>query len=200
MSNNKSYKIILVEPSKIVTNGLCQLLDTGYEFDVVEQLDNITYLRERLLALHPDILIINPIVIDFSKQFSLRSMFQDFPDLSLVALIYSHVKSDVLRQYNGIIEICDNYNTIESSLHSAVSSHSEKKENVENQGLTEREIDVLVAVAEGLMNKEIADKLNISIHTVISHRKNISRKTGIKSVSGLAIYALINNLITKDKV
>ena len=198
--SNKSYKIVIVEPSKIVTNGLCQLLDTNYEFEIVEQLDNITYLRERLLALHPNILIINPTVIDFSKQFSLRSMFQEFPDLSLVALVYSYVQSNVLRQYNGIIEVCDNYNTIESTLHAAVSSHSEKKESTENQGLTEREIDVLVAVAEGLMNKEIADKLNISIHTVISHRKNISRKTGIKSVSGLAIYALLNNLITKDKV
>ena len=46
-----------------------------------------------------------------------------------------------------------------------------------------------------LMNKEIADQMNISIHTVISHRKNITRKTGIKSVSGLTVYALLNNLI-----
>ena len=45
------------------------------------------------------------------------------------------------------------------------------------------------------MNKEIADKLNVSVHTVISHRKNITRKTGIKSVAGLTIYAMVNNLI-----
>jgi len=198
MSSNKSYKIIVVDPSKIVTTGLNRLLDMNNQFNIIEQLDNTTYLRERLLVSRPDILIINPMVIDFGKQFSLRSMFQEFPDLTLIALVYSHVRADILRQYAGVIEISDDKHTIETTLNSSVSLHSDKKETTENQGLTDREIDVLVAVAQGLMNKEIADKLNISIHTVISHRKNISRKTGIKSVSGLAIYALLNNLISKD--
>jgi len=53
-------------------------------------------------------------------------------------------------------------------------------------------------VIAGNANKEIADKLNISTHTVISHRKNISQKTGIKSVSGLTIYAVVKNIITID--
>ena len=50
------------------------------------------------------------------------------------------------------------------------------------------------------MNKEIASEFNISIHTVISHRKNISRKTGIKSVSGFVVYALLNNLIEEYEI
>ena len=50
-------------------------------------------------------------------------------------------------------------------------------------------------VAKGMLNKEIADAENISIHTVITHRKNITRKTGIKTVAGLTVYALLNNLI-----
>ena len=54
---------------------------------------------------------------------------------------------------------------------------------------------VLVAVLTGL-----ADRYNISIHTVISHRKNIARKTGIKSVSGLTVYALLNNMIDQGDV
>ena len=64
--------------------------------------------------------------------------------------------------------------------------------------ITERETDVLKLLAEGKSNKEIADKLNISINTVITHRKNISQKTGIKSVSGLTIYAVVQNLISLD--
>ena len=64
--------------------------------------------------------------------------------------------------------------------------------------LSKRETDVLVAVAKGMMNKEIADQMNISIHTVISHRKNITRKTGIKSVSGLTVYALLKDLIHEE--
>lgn len=61
--------------------------------------------------------------------------------------------------------------------------------------LSEREKEILVSVASGLINKEIADKHNISVNTVISHRKNISRKTGIKTVAGLTVYAILNNLI-----
>jgi DNA-binding CsgD family transcriptional regulator len=47
----------------------------------------------------------------------------------------------------------------------------------------------------GLSNKEVADKLSISTHTVISHRKNISLKTGIKSLSGLTIFAVVKGLV-----
>jgi len=61
--------------------------------------------------------------------------------------------------------------------------------------LSSREIEILAAVAQGLLNKEIAAKYNISIHTVISHRKNIARKTGIKTIAGLTAYAILNNLI-----
>ena len=52
-----------------------------------------------------------------------------------------------------------------------------------------------MCVAKGMLNKEIADQENISIYTVITHRKNITRKTGIKTVAGLTVYALLNNLI-----
>lgn len=61
--------------------------------------------------------------------------------------------------------------------------------------LSDREKDVLIEVVNGLSNKEIADKLFISIHTVISHRKNISRKLNIHSTAGLTIYAIVNNLV-----
>lgn len=51
-----------------------------------------------------------------------------------------------------------------------------------------------------MTNKEIADVHHISVHTVISHRKNITRKTGIKTVSGLTVYALLNNLLDQSEV
>ena len=51
--------------------------------------------------------------------------------------------------------------------------------------------------ASGLTNREIADQYFISIHTVISHRKNITRKTGIKTIAGLTVYALLNNMISE---
>ena len=59
-------------------------------------------------------------------------------------------------------------------------------------------MDVLIHLVHGLSNKEIADKLNISIHTVVSHRKNIIQKTGIKSQAGLTIYAISKKIISID--
>ena len=70
----------------------------------------------------------------------------------------------------------------------------------ESEALSEREKEILVGVAKGLLNKEIADLYNISVYTVISHRKNITRKTGIKSVAGLTVYALLNGLIDINSI
>lgn len=61
--------------------------------------------------------------------------------------------------------------------------------------LSERERDVLVQLVRGLSNKEIADVLHISTHTVISHRKHISHKLNIHSTAGLTIYAIVNHLV-----
>lgn len=72
----------------------------------------------------------------------------------------------------------------------------DKAEQNSQNKLTQRETSVLKLVAEGCTNKEIADKLNISINTVLTHRKNITSKLGIKSVSGLSVYAMMNGLIT----
>lgn len=66
--------------------------------------------------------------------------------------------------------------------------------------LSAREIEVLVLITKGLINKEIADKLSISLTTVISHRKNITEKLGIKSVSGLTIYAVMHGYVEADRI
>ena len=75
----------------------------------------------------------------------------------------------------------------------------EKEADVREE-LSEREKEILVCVARGMLNKEIADQNNISIHTVISHRKNITRKIGIKTVAGLTVYAILNGLIDVNSI
>ena len=66
--------------------------------------------------------------------------------------------------------------------------------------LSPREIEVLIRITKGFINKEIADKLSISLTTVISHRKNITEKLGIKSASGLAVYAVMHGYIEADSI
>jgi DNA-binding CsgD family transcriptional regulator len=69
-----------------------------------------------------------------------------------------------------------------------------------SEEVTSRERDIIRDIALGLSSKEIADKNFISPHTVITHRKNIARKLGIKSISGLTIYAIVNKLISIEDV
>jgi DNA-binding NarL/FixJ family response regulator len=114
----------------------------------------------------------------------------------MIALVTSCLDHSLLTPYNGIIEINDTRAKIISKMNEFAESKTSK--NNDDVELSKRETDVLVAVAKGMMNKEIADQMNISIHTVISHRKNITRKTGIKSVSGLTVYALLKDLISED--
>lgn len=69
-----------------------------------------------------------------------------------------------------------------------------------NKELSSREADVLQQIVRGITNKEIADKLNISLNTVLTHRKNITAKLGIKTVSGLTFYAIMNGIISGDEI
>ncbi|MDE6582706.1 MAG: helix-turn-helix transcriptional regulator [Duncaniella sp.] len=70
----------------------------------------------------------------------------------------------------------------------------------EQSALSQREIDVLRLLARGCINKEIADRLSISINTVLTHRKNITAKLGIKSISGLGIYAVMNGYVSESDI
>lgn len=85
-------------------------------------------------------------------------------------------------------------------LRPALSQSKTRKSIIENrkeetEELSDREKDVLVQIVNGLSNKEIADVLFISTHTVITHRKNITRKLNIHSTAGLTIYAIVNKLV-----
>lgn len=93
-----------------------------------------------------------------------------------------------------------NYLSRTASLDSIITSlgkffRSAGKTTPKDNHLSTREIEVLKLVAAGKLNKEIAKELNISINTVLTHRKNITAKLGIKSVSGLSFYALMNGFV-----
>lgn len=71
---------------------------------------------------------------------------------------------------------------------------------LKNKLLSNREIEVLSLIVQGMINKEIADKLNISLTTVITHRKNIMDKLGMRSVSALTIYAVMHGYVDINKI
>ena len=95
-----------------------------------------------------------------------------------------------------VIDQRESPSNIRTLLHQLLSGEirPENSSSIVRPLLTKRETEVLRLLAQGLLNKEIADKLGISLHTVISHRKNIISKLGIKTVSGLTIYAMMHGI------
>ena len=188
-----SNRVIICETSEIISIGLAEIIDGMAKFDVVSRLDSPEHLSEKIVATDANLLVIDPALLGFHNREFLSQLVKEHPQLIIVALAISCLDHSILTPYHGVIEINDTRSKVISKMNEFAQSEAAK--NADDVELSKRETDVLVAVAKGLMNKEIADQMNISIHTVISHRKNITRKTGIKSVSGLTVYALLNNLI-----
>lgn len=98
----------------------------------------------------------------------------------------------------SIINIHCDESTIIEKIRQLIASINIPNESMRQSTLSQREIDVLRLIAKGYINKEIAEELNISFNTVLSHRKNITTKLGIKSASGLGFYAIMNGYISES--
>ena len=194
MNKENRYRIVLIEPSEIVAEGIATIIGKNPEFMLVQTLSNPTYLSSG----NADIIIINPAVIDYNDRLDIRSYIGN-PEAAIVALTHSNHEENVLRQYDGCIGIYDNAQRIVQKLKSAIEESAQNPKNDLNE-LSARERDILAAVAKGKTNKEIADEFNISIYTVISHRRNISQKLGINSIPGLTVYAIMNKLVDMSDV
>ena len=105
------------------------------------------------------------------------------PEEAHASISLSEKREDLVRK---IIELLD------SNASAGPADHS--------RDLTQREKTIVRHVSLGLTNRQIAEELFLSTHTVTTHRKNISGKLGIKSVSGLTVYAIVNNIITIEEV
>ena len=99
-----------------------------------------------------------------------------------------------MADFDGSISIFDDMDTVNDTI-SSVLHIEEDDDNIETEQLSQREKEIIGCVVKGLTNKAIAEKLSISIHTVITHRRNISKKLQIHSSAGLAIYAIVNKIV-----
>lgn len=184
---------LIVEPSEIVRTGLQRILTDDGSFSFLAPLSDAVNLEERVKALCPDLLIVNPTLLVPPIRSQLAAIQQLQPNMAIAALVYQYLDQDVLQLFRVSIDIREKRNRIAQLLKTEVDRVSSLDDD-ENYELSIREREVLVLVAQGLSSKQIADKLNISIHTVNSHRKNVTRKTGIRSVAGLAVYATLHNM------
>ncbi len=186
---------IVVHQSYLVRKGISAVIedmDKGKvlaEFSSQERLNNPALLSE-----------VDYIIIDSQLQTD-ASIESKYLQLQLIKVFPDHQSIEASGRNSHEIDLQWDKETLERFFIDL----REQKEPVLSSDksaseLSEREVDVLTCVALGMTNKEIADKLFISSHTVITHRKNITRKLGIKTVSGLTVYAYLNKFISLEDV
>ncbi|GHV57907.1 helix-turn-helix transcriptional regulator [Bacteroidia bacterium] len=192
-------KIAIIEPSPVIREGMKKLLEEITEYTVSCMYCDFQAFQDKKNGKSFDIILINPVLVSFYKQFYIRSLFPDYPDSVIAALLYGYADGETLAGFDGVLSVYDDSVKMDKKLRLMTKTPINGNGNgADNIDLSNREKEILVSIAKGLTNKEIADKHCISVHTAISHRKNISRKTGIKTISGLTIYAIFNNLISQE--
>ena len=197
--NSDQLKIAIVEPSVIIRSGISVALKRipGYRIQPIEiiSLDTVNH----YLNIHkPDILIINPAFWGYVDILKIKEEISN-AKLKCLALVYSAIDTNLLRNYDDTLSIYDSVEQLKEKLDKLFDSLM-NKDSEEQSTLSAREKEIITCVVRGLTNKEIAQTLFLSTHTVISHRRNIARKLEIHSTAGLTVYAIMNKLIEIDEI
>lgn len=189
-----SSKVLAVaETSYIIRKGLVYVLSQLPIVAKVVELKELEDINYQLGILQPDALLINPMLLGHSAKGDVRQLLNLEKTTPIIALVYNLIDERFYQSYDAVIRINDSETKIEEVLSDALNKDRSKKSDQEE--LSDREKEILKSIVKGMSNKEIAEFHNISIHTVITHRRNIGRKLEIHSVSGLTIYAILNKLV-----
>lgn len=194
----KNLNILIVEPSYIVYEGIVSILSKASRIYHFFRANDINEIQKYNLINGIDVVIINPIMVqNQTKHFN--SLRKEEPDIKWLGLVYSFFDQKTLDLFDDVVLVNDLPDKIVNTLQKLINSNINTEKIQQQELLSTREIEVLKFLVSGLSIKEIADKLFISTHTIITHRKNISQKTGIKSIAGLTIYAVVNNIVALEE-
>lgn len=198
MKSHDIINIAVAEVSMIVRNGLISVLRHLPDYNVETlEISSVEGLQLCMESHKPDILIVNPMFDGWFNVDETKRQY-DAHDVKFISLICTVVDSNMLKGYDESINLFDDIDTISEKL-SAIVNVSEYEEG-DSGALSQREKEILGCVVKGMTNKEIAEQLYISVHTVITHRRNITRKLQVHSAAGLTIYAIVNKLVDISEV
>ena len=197
MKNNEAIRIAVAENSVIIRSGLTLALKRlpNLKVQPVELL-SVEALHDCLRTQYPDILVVNPTFGDYFDVVRFREETTG-KGIRVVALVSSFIDANLLSKYDDSISIFDDLETLSNKITRLDEPDTEEDGQ---ETLSQREKEIVVCVVKGMTNKEIAEKLFLSIHTVITHRRNISKKLQIHSAAGLTIYAIVNKLVELSDV
>lgn len=185
--------LAVAETSYIIRKGLVYALTQLPIVSKVVELKELEDISHQLRILKPDAVLINPMLLGHTNKNDIRQQLNLDKKIALIALVYNLIDERFYQSYDGVIRINDSESKIEEILSAGLNKDVDKSPDQEE--LSDREKEILISIVKGMSNKEIAEFHNISIHTVITHRRNIGRKLEIHSVSGLTIYAILNKLV-----
>jgi DNA-binding NarL/FixJ family response regulator len=210
MQEMKSYKAIVVDDHRMFAESFCDLLKKMADFGIVDQCNTIEKAQQKMLVqeydyLFSDLLMPGSDAMDFIKKCRKLNenliiiVISSTMDLSTIKELFGAGINSFLSKAAGTNEvktaidaarIGEKYISTELAGKMAVAVSTEKQTN-----LTKKEIEVLRLVAKGLTIAEAADKLFLSPHTIVGHRRNIMQKLGIRSATEMVKYAFENNLL-----
>ncbi len=146
--------------------------------------------QSRLIIANPELLL-QPVINRADPQLA---------GYTFVAIVNEKTAKHPLGQFDAIVSCAAGRAELTGTFEEVFRKQGFVDDVQSDQQLSERENEILRLVALGLTNNEIGEKLFISVHTVMTHRKNITRKLGIKTVSGLTVYAILNKLIIAEEL
>lgn len=199
MKNSETIRVAIAEASVIIRSGLALALKRlpNLKIQPIELLSTEA-LNDCLRSQYPDILIVNPAFGDYFDVARFREEMHG-KGLRLVALVSTYIDASLLSKYDDSISIFDDLESLATKI-SRLQDIQPQEEDDSQESLSQREKEIVICVVKGMTNKEIAENLFLSIHTVITHRRNISKKLQIHSAAGLTIYAIVNKLVELSDV
>jgi DNA-binding CsgD family transcriptional regulator len=183
----QNKEILLIHMSAIVQSGLNSLI---FNHQRISPKAIYSYTDLNILETIKKSVVFVDIMLDSIMMQYLSKLFSN--ENILVAVSGTDRKPDYKFPYTEIISLNDSDAAVYKKLDRIFPF---VEVDVSKNILTKREKDILKHVAQGLSSQDIADKLFISRHTVITHRKNICNKLAIKTIPGLTLYALVNKVI-----
>ncbi len=199
MKRTGPLRVAVAETSAIVRSGLVAVLKRVPDLAIQPvEITSLDGLQNCVQGHCPDILVVNP---TFGGWFNVEEFKANYPHAATkcVSLLCTVTDTNLLKGYDGSIGLYDDVNVLGKKLAAWMDIGGEEADG-DQETLSQREKEIICCVVRGMTNKETAKKLFLSIHTVITHRRNIARKLQIHSPAGLTIYAIVNKLVELSEV
>lgn len=212
--------IVIATGNFLVREGLKGILRSSKGFKLAGECADGKLLFELLMETSPSVLIINYTEEGFDLA-QIKKINRYFPETRILAITPLQQKQVVSQAISSgilshLLTDCEKDEILEAILATSrgekffcgkILSESMREENgiptesVSCNGtrISSREVQIIQLVAEGLTNKEIAERLCLSSHTIMTHRKNIMSKLGVNNTAGLVLFAIKNGIVTPNK-